>query len=226
MVGNQTVWSVIADQTVWYNGVMPRDGTVNRERILDAAERLVIDGGYSGTSVDEVVSAAGTSKGAFFHHFDSKADLAAALIARYAAADLAQLHRALDAVAGIADAGERLVAFLRWFEDDGDALMAEQSGCLYVAALTERQLLGAAPTAPIRVAVEQWRAAVTDLVLTARAAGRLTVQVDAEALADHLFVTFEGAFILCRSTADPGHMRRQLAVLRTLVQALLTTPGG
>ena len=45
--------------------------------------------------------------------------------------------------------------------------------------------------------------------------------LDAEALADHVFVTFEGAFILCRATGDPGHMRRQLGALRRLFEVLL-----
>jgi TetR/AcrR family transcriptional repressor of nem operon len=36
-----------------------------------------------------------------------------------------------------------------------------------------------------------------------------------------VFVTFEGAFILCRATGDPGHMRRQLRVLHQLLDALL-----
>ena len=48
--------------------------------------------------------------------------------------------------------------------------------------------------------------------------------LDAEALADHVFVTFEGAFILCRATGDPGHMRSQLRVLRQLVDSLLPQP--
>jgi TetR/AcrR family transcriptional repressor of nem operon len=45
--------------------------------------------------------------------------------------------------------------------------------------------------------------------------------VDTDALADHLFVTFEGAFILSRSMNDPRHMRAQLTVLRQLIESLL-----
>jgi TetR/AcrR family transcriptional repressor of nem operon len=45
--------------------------------------------------------------------------------------------------------------------------------------------------------------------------------IDIDALADHLFVTFEGAFILCRSMDDSRHMRAQLTVLRQLIRALL-----
>jgi TetR/AcrR family transcriptional repressor of nem operon len=48
---------------------------------------------------------------------------------------------------------------------------------------------------------------------------------DVQALSDHIFVTFEGAFLLCRSTGTPGHMRRQLGVLRNLLSAALRSPS-
>ncbi|MEJ7721594.1 MAG: TetR/AcrR family transcriptional regulator [Ilumatobacteraceae bacterium] len=57
---------------------MPRDGTATRERILDAAERLVIENGFSATSVDSVIDESSSSKGAFFHHFATKEKLARA----------------------------------------------------------------------------------------------------------------------------------------------------
>jgi TetR/AcrR family transcriptional repressor of nem operon len=68
-----------------------KDGTATKERILAAAQRLVIDHGFAATSLDQVIAASGTSKGAFFHHFTSKLDLARSLVDRYAAADLAHL---------------------------------------------------------------------------------------------------------------------------------------
>ncbi len=46
-------------------------------------------------------------------------------------------------------------------------------------------------------------------------------KVDLEAIADHVFVTFEGAFIRARTMEDGSHMRRQLALLRTLLELLL-----
>ena len=39
------------------------------------------DQGYTATSVDEVIAESASSKGAFFHHFSSKADLAHQLMA-------------------------------------------------------------------------------------------------------------------------------------------------
>ncbi len=213
---------------------MHRNGHATRARILDAAERLVIEGGYSATSLDAIIDAAGTSKGAFFHHFASKADLADALVRRYAAADVGQLERALDETASIADPGERLLAFLDWFVERADELMGEQSNCLYVAVLSERELVGTATAAPIGEAIVSWRRGIAGLVAAARpdaAVGgedaRGVTGMSADDLADHVCVTFEGAFVLARATGEAAHMRRQLAVLRTLVASWLSaTPAN
>ena len=43
-----------------------------QERILNAAETSFARLGYDGTSVATICEAAGVSKGAFYHHFDSK----------------------------------------------------------------------------------------------------------------------------------------------------------
>jgi len=50
----------------------PRVYGSSRDRILDAAERLLGAEGVGGVSVESVATAAGVSKGAFFHHFKTK----------------------------------------------------------------------------------------------------------------------------------------------------------
>lgn len=203
---------------------MPKDGTANRERILDAAERLVIENGFAATSVDQVINDAGTSKGAFFHHFDSKLDLARSLTQRYVRADIGQLNAALDATASITDPVERVLEFVRYFEDAADEVMSGQSNCLYVAVLTEQQLVSNGTADLVNHAVEVWRDEIAQL-LTAAAGSRTLDLGDVHALADHVFVTFEGSFLLCRSTGTPAHMRAQLGVLRRLLAVALRSPS-
>lgn len=51
-----------------------------RRRIIEASAQLFSEGGYRGTSMSEILAASGTTKGGFYFHFASKAELAAAVV--------------------------------------------------------------------------------------------------------------------------------------------------
>lgn len=61
-------------------------------RILDIAERLVQSRGYNAFSYADVAAAVGVQKASLHHHFPGKADLGAALVARYHRAFFDELH--------------------------------------------------------------------------------------------------------------------------------------
>ena len=54
-----------------------REGT--RARIVDHASEFFATRGYNATSVDDIIAAAGISKGAMYHHFQKKEDVFAAV---------------------------------------------------------------------------------------------------------------------------------------------------
>jgi len=56
-----------------------------REKLLDAAMHVIRSKGYSGSRVDDICEEAGLTKGAFFHHFESKEDCAIAAAGHFAA---------------------------------------------------------------------------------------------------------------------------------------------
>ena len=199
-------------------GFVPRDGSFTRDRILTAARSLVIDNGFRATTVEAVIAASGSSKGAFFHHFPTKRDLADALVAQYVADDLAMLEQGMAAAYDAPDPVERAIEFLRFFEGIADEIMAGATGCLYPSVLAEMELVDAGTSDPITKAVAQWRDRYSELLVEATS-GR--TDIDVAALSDHVFVTFEGAFLLARTTGDPGQLRRQLGVTRQLVESLL-----
>jgi len=53
-----------------------------REQLLDAAERVFCERGVGHATLAEVADAAGVTRGAVYHHFDSKAELFEAMVAR------------------------------------------------------------------------------------------------------------------------------------------------
>ena len=63
--------------------IMATKGEVTKENILEIAQKLMLQKGFSGTSLDEIISASNITKGGFFYHFDSKNDLAEHLMLKY-----------------------------------------------------------------------------------------------------------------------------------------------
>ncbi len=59
---------------------MSRNPVQTRLSILNAAGNLFSRHGYCATSLDDILNAAGITKGAFYHYFKSKEDLCAALL--------------------------------------------------------------------------------------------------------------------------------------------------
>ena len=53
---------------------------VTRGKIIDAAVEMFNDGGYSSTGLGDIVERTGMTKGALYHHFNSKEALAMAII--------------------------------------------------------------------------------------------------------------------------------------------------
>ena len=129
-------------------------------------------------------------------------------------------------MAEIDDPIDRAVAFLRYYEDGADELVSEQSACLYATVLAEQEFSGTDINKAVAQATVAWRAAVVSLLEPAFAVRRAKSDVDLEALADHLYTTFEGAYILCRTLEDRSAMRAQLKVMRQLVEVLLRGKGG
>ena len=60
----------------------PAAHAVRRDAFVDAAIRLIQRKGYDNLSIADVISDVGASKGAFFHYFESKSELLAAVIDR------------------------------------------------------------------------------------------------------------------------------------------------
>jgi TetR/AcrR family transcriptional repressor of nem operon len=201
---------------------MDRTAAPTRERILDVATVIALDRGFAAASLDEVLGKAGVTKGAFYHHFESKADLGRAILDRYAAADLATLDRVWAQAEGLSrDPLQQLLVFVGLFANL-DELATDDPGCLYATFVYERQLGvdGAAETIAASVAAwrERFRSKLAEVVV--RYPPR--IDVDLDALSDLVLTASEGAYIVARATRDPDLVRGQLLQVRAYFELLFS----
>ena len=71
---------------------MPAARRQTSDRVLDIAEALVQTRGFNAFSYADIARALGIRKASLHHHFATKADLGAALVARYRSAFMDALH--------------------------------------------------------------------------------------------------------------------------------------
>ena len=192
-----------------------------RENILDAAQALILDHGYGSTTVDAVVNRAGITKGAFFHHFGSKADLARALVERYALLDKQHLERQLERARKLAsDPLQQVLILIGLYEEDFEALSEPFPGCLFASYIYENKLFDADTLTVLRESTLMWRAVVKDLLEKAAAAHPPKVPVDIEALADLFYAITEGSFVMTKTLGDKTLLARHARHLRTYLELL------
>lgn len=97
-----------------------------KQRLLSAAYDLMLSKGYASTSVDEICEAAQVSKGSFYHSFDSKQDLAIAVLVHHMAGATDEMERGLDLTD--VEGPERAIRYVKHIEDGAEELWSD--GCL------------------------------------------------------------------------------------------------
>ena len=79
------------------------NGQTVPERLVDVARDLFAEKGFERTSVQDIVDAAGVTKGAMYHYFASKDDLLAEIYARVLRMQLARLEAFIASDAPVSD---------------------------------------------------------------------------------------------------------------------------
>ncbi|NUQ87837.1 MULTISPECIES: TetR/AcrR family transcriptional regulator [Glycomyces] len=75
---------------------MTKDEPSTRDRILNALQRILVEEGASGVTLEKVAAEAGVSKGGLLYHFKSKSDLYDGLARRHRLQEEANIARARE----------------------------------------------------------------------------------------------------------------------------------
>jgi TetR/AcrR family transcriptional repressor of nem operon len=207
---------------------MPRDGERTKERILEAAQALVLRRGFAATSVDAIQADAGISRGTFFYHFPSKDDLARALIERYAEADRELVDRLMRRAETLAtDPLQQALTFIALHEELFEDVSPEEAGCLFASYSYEAGVIDADTHRLITDSIDLWRRTLGGKLAEAMKGHEpLIPDVDPYLLADVAYGVLQGAIILRRSLDDPGLMARHVRQFRNYLELLFGVVGA
>lgn len=166
-----------------------------RQLILDAAHRVFSAHGYGQTSVDTIIAAAGISKGAFYHHFDSKGDLFAALLDYRVRRCADQIAGATGTATSLREAVEYLARTgVQSYKDDPEWMR------LYMEFWLQATRDPSARDAVAR-SMRECRELVAGMLRAGQRAGAVRSDLDADAAAAILSGVFDGAIL--QAAVDP-----------------------
>lgn len=196
---------------------MARPQTGAQERLLDAAVSDIRAKGYAATTVDDICRTAGVSKGAFFHYFKNKDDLAIAAAAHFGAG--ADTLFSTAAYRALPDPVDRLLGYV----DFRKAIL--QGGLPEFTCLLGTMAQEVYDTHPaIREAcnkyISQHTAVLEEDIAEALAAHGIEADWNAAGLADYTHAVVQGAFVMAKARHDAAVAAACLDHLKRYLEAI------
>lgn len=195
----------------------PSTRPIAKDKLLDAAERLMLTKGFVATTVDEICHEAGLTKGSFFHYFRSKEDLGKAVLDRFCQVRLELLQQSPSQKN--TDPLERIYGWIDFAIEMSKSPLA-QNGCLL--GNFAQELSDTHPK--IRSLCAQhftdWAALLKKELDEATAKHRPEAMLDTTSLAEHLIAIIEGALILAKAKQDMAVMEQSLLHFRRYLKSL------
>lgn len=197
-------------------GIQAAKAAATRQKLVDAAIKLVRLHGYNATSVDQLCAEAGVTKGAFFHHFANKEALAAQAALYWG--ERADVMFGQKTASGGTTALDRILAYI----DIRTAIMTGTlGGATCYAGTIAQEVHDQSPALrdASRVAIFGHAASLEPDIAQALAEHGVE-GTSAESLALHIQAVIQGAFVVAKAdngfTAardTMGHLRRYIEML-------------
>lgn len=194
-------------------------GEQTRERLLDIAQAAVLQKGFAGTSLDEIICEASITKSGFFYHFRDKNDLAKALLQRYLDREdvlFSALFKQADELSD--DPLHSFLIFLKLFADLMGDLPNGHPGCIVASYVYQDHLFSQDVRALNAEGLMIWRRRFRHRLdrIAARYPARIEVNLDD--MADALSAVADGGIILSKCLRDPSLLPKQILQYRAFVR--------
>jgi TetR/AcrR family transcriptional repressor of nem operon len=189
-----------------------------RDGLVRAATELMLRDGYTATTVDEICTGAGVTKGAFFHHFASKEALAEACLHRWPSR-MGEVLGTAPCMA-IDDPAEKVLALIDYLSEMFRRPEVRKS-CL--AGTTVQEVSETNPV--LRDAAQQCfiKGQAFFQSLLDEACRSRGISLDTASLANHWMCTMQGSLLLWKASRDDAVIAENFRHVRNYIASLLST---
>jgi TetR/AcrR family transcriptional repressor of nem operon len=187
-----------------------------KQKAIEAAQQLMTSGGYSATTVDDIIKLAGVSKGSVYHAFKSKEELALTALEEYERQGWEIVSK--GSYVNESDPVKRAISFIKHVEKKAPELW--QHGCLLGSMSLEVADRHPALHDRIDELFEEFEDGIAREFAPALKA-RGVKNIKAKELARHMLVVIEGAIITARSHRQPRYLSDGLRHFRLYLETVL-----
>ncbi|TDQ83185.1 TetR family transcriptional regulator [Dongia mobilis] len=196
-------------------------GVATRERLMDIAEAAILQKGFAGTSIEELIAEAGITKSGFFYHFRDKNQLAQRLLERHLQRD----ETILDDVFGRAreltdDPLHTLLVGLKLLAELMADLKEGHPGCLVATYCYNERLFDQDLRDLNRQAVLAWRIRFRAMIDAINLRYLPREEIDPDHLADMISTMVEGGIVMSKVLRAPLVLPQQILLLRSYIRLL------
>ena len=199
--------------------MMVRNSRQTRQRLLKAAFEEIHQHGFQGMRVDEVLRKTGLQKGAFYHHFKSKVELAYAVLEE-------QVGPAVESVwiTPLPENENPMTSIPKLMSELADHLPAtvREHGCPLNNLAQEMAALDEGFQSRILDVFNHWIQAYTQLFTMAQNNNMMRADVNANEVARFVVATLEGSISVTKAERSPAQWRACQAQLERYLNGLST----
>lgn len=200
---------------------MATKGEATKENILEIAQNLILKKGFSGTSIDEIISASNLTKSGFFYHFESKNDLAKHLMLKYQRDDDVFFNGLFTRAKELSeDPLQQMLIFLKLLAEAMENLPDVHPGCLIAAFTTAHQQLNDEVKEVTAQCTLSWRDLFARHLESISQQYVMKTETPIDELADMLSAIIEGGIILSRTLAEQKILPQQILLYRNHLRML------
>lgn len=200
---------------------MARSGSATKENILDVAEALVLERGFGSTSIDQILEKTSLTKGAFFYHFKSKADLAHALIDRYVKRDDELLHDLMSKAENLGrDPLQQVLIFIGLLHEILAGLDSPHPGCMIASFIYQFEEFSVDTKNSVINGFDEWHRVLDQKFCEVMEAQTPKLEVTATELVDNFLSAFEGGLILAKMMNQPKAFADQIRHYKNYIELL------